>query len=172
MKPWPAAFRRLKTPGQAAVQQPMFQELSNPFAILDIGLASRHLLDVGRVDQPHLKVAFEQVEDGLPIDACALHGDDRTTLILQPVAQRQQVSRHRAKGTHFLLAPSLRIAANQTHLHVFLVHIHARAQRIQDFHGSPLQRPHGAWHSRAAEHLLWSQFSFACSPNEGDSQWC
>jgi hypothetical protein len=70
----------------------MLQEFSDPLAILDIGLAPGHGFDVLRIHQHHRKLTFENVPDGLPVDASRLHRHMSHVLALQPVGQFQQVA--------------------------------------------------------------------------------
>ena len=47
----------------------MAQQVGDPGAVLDIGLATWHRLDVLRIDQDDLEAAFQDVEDRPPIHA-------------------------------------------------------------------------------------------------------
>jgi hypothetical protein len=38
----------------------MTEQVSNPLAVLHVGLATRHLLDIARIDQQELKPVLQQ----------------------------------------------------------------------------------------------------------------
>ena len=78
---------------EARAQEPMLEQLAQPLRVLHVGLAPGHVLDVLGVDQQQLEVVLEQVVDGLPVDARGLHRHVRDAETLQPVAQRQQLTR-------------------------------------------------------------------------------
>src|SRR5262245_46445990 len=69
---------------EAAPEQTMLQEFGDPAAILYVRLAPGHLFHVGRIDEQDGKVPFEQIENGLPVYARTLHGDQSTPLALEP----------------------------------------------------------------------------------------
>lgn len=52
---------------EARAQQPVAQQVGQPLGIFHIRLATRHRLDVVGVDDQHLALALQQVEDGPPI---------------------------------------------------------------------------------------------------------
>lgn len=58
----------------------------------DVCLASWHLFDVVRIDQPQHKPLFQEVPDGLPINSSTCHRHMGDFLRGQPVTQRQQSS--------------------------------------------------------------------------------
>jgi hypothetical protein len=60
---------------EAALEQAVTQQISDPFRILDIRFAPRDRFDMLRVDDQHSETGFEQVVDRLPILARALHRD-------------------------------------------------------------------------------------------------
>jgi len=62
-----AQFALLGGRDEAGGEQAVLQEIGNPLRIPPIGLASRHRLDVRRIDQQQGKVALEEVENGSPI---------------------------------------------------------------------------------------------------------
>jgi hypothetical protein len=63
---------------EAGPDQPMRHQIGQPCGVVDVGLAARHVLDVGRVGQDQLELAVGQnVPDRLPVNACRLHGDVR-----------------------------------------------------------------------------------------------
>lgn len=87
----PDGPRRDKT----SLEQPFSQQLSDPLAIFDIGLSSRHMLDMAGVDHHDLKIRFQHVIYRLSVNTGAFHRNVRASLLGQPVIQCQQVNRHR-----------------------------------------------------------------------------
>jgi hypothetical protein len=73
---------------EARAHQSMLEQVGDPLGILDIRLAPRHGLDVRGSDDQHLKLVFEDVVDGLPIDAGTLHGHVRAAGRRQPLRER------------------------------------------------------------------------------------
>ena len=71
-------------------------------AVLDVGLAAGHLLDVLGVDQDDADVALQEVEDRLPVDAGRFHRHVRDAVAGQPVRQGQQVAGHGREGADLL----------------------------------------------------------------------
>jgi hypothetical protein len=71
--------------------KPVWQPLRDPLAILHVGLAPRHVLEVRRIDQQTGEAIFERVVNRFPVDAGALHRHVRDRVRFQPVAQREQV---------------------------------------------------------------------------------
>jgi hypothetical protein len=63
----------------------VLEQLGDPLAVLDVGLAAGDLLDVRRVDQPDREAVLEDVEDRLPVDPGRLHGHVGDRLGRQPV---------------------------------------------------------------------------------------
>jgi hypothetical protein len=73
---------------EAGPDQPMRHQIGQPCGVVDVGLASRHVLHVGRVGQHQLELAVGQnVPDRLPVDAGRLHGDVRRAFRRQPIGQ-------------------------------------------------------------------------------------
>ena len=88
---------------EAGPQQTVLQQLGQPHAILDIGLAPRHLLDMGRVYQQHLHRVLQGVVHRLPVHPGSFHRRDADPLRLQPLAQLHQTAAVGAEGAHFLV---------------------------------------------------------------------
>ena len=108
----------------------MAEQVGDPLGVLDVGLAPGHCLDVLGVDHQQLHIeALQQVEDRLPVDSRALHGHRRYPLLLQPVAEPEQLPSHRPigpcllplvgahAGDHGLLVDVQPAAALVDHLH-------------------------------------------------------
>jgi hypothetical protein len=68
------------------LQQAVAQQVRDPLGIFDIGLATRHGLDVTRIGDDQLEVTFEDVVDRLPVDAGRFHGHGSTIRRCQPIA--------------------------------------------------------------------------------------
>ena len=80
----------------------MPDQIGNPFGVLHIRLAARHVADVPGVADDELETPFEHGIDGLPVDAGALHPDMGHAQAQQPLAQRFQITCHRPEGAHLL----------------------------------------------------------------------
>jgi hypothetical protein len=88
---------------KAALQKPMLQQLRNPLAVTNITLASGHLLQVTGVHQQHLKTAFPDIENRLPVNSGRLHGYVSDSLCGHPIRHHQNVSCHSSPVTRLLL---------------------------------------------------------------------
>jgi hypothetical protein len=81
-------------------------QLLNPLAIDHIGLAPGHVLDVMGIDQLDIESpAFEQFEQGDPVDAGRFHGDGGDPAALQPIGQAPEIGGERRKLLHRLRIP-------------------------------------------------------------------
>ena len=80
----------------------MLQQLGEPDAVLHVGLAAGDFLDVQGVDQQATHGLFEDIEDGLPVHAGALHGDLGHLMSFQPIAQGDQVGGGGPEGADVL----------------------------------------------------------------------
>ncbi len=126
---------------QAATQQAALQQLRDPLAVLDIGLASRHVLDVLGVDQEDLEAVLQQVPDRLPVNPGRFHSDMAHPFGLQPVGQFQQLLGHGAVGTGVLMHLAFVEAAHRGDDGLF-VNIKSSTAGIEDVHGfSPGNAP-------------------------------
>ena len=55
---------------EAPAQEATLVELLQPLRVVDVGLATGHVLGIARVDQEHLEASrFKHLEDGNPIHA-------------------------------------------------------------------------------------------------------
>src|SRR5215468_4942491 len=68
------------------LQQAVAQQVCDPLGIFDIGLATRHSLDVTRIGDDQIEVTFEDVVDRLPVNASRFHRYGRTICRCQPIA--------------------------------------------------------------------------------------
>ncbi len=126
---------------EAGAHESMGQELSDPLRIFDVGLASGHGLDVRGIEQPDLKGAFEQVEDGFPILSCALDADMGAPAFGQPVGEAQQLARGRAKGLNLAHPRASLVACQLTDHHRALMDVNASAPLEDHLHALPPRPP-------------------------------
>jgi len=83
--------------------QTMGQEVGQPqHGVIDVRLASGHVLDMRGVGQDQFKVPFEDMPHGLPIHARGFHADLPHAKRVQPVGQGQQAGGGGRKRLHFL----------------------------------------------------------------------
>ena len=80
----------------------MTGQIADPVAILPVGLAAWHVLDVTSVAHHHLEIVLQHRIDRLPIDAGALHRYQRAAIVLQPIPQVLEIRQRRAEGAHLL----------------------------------------------------------------------
>jgi hypothetical protein len=92
-------------------------DLAQPHRIELVGLGpARQVLDVPRVDQPHLKpLGLQQVKRRLPVVAGGLHHHPRHAEGAQPVGQHQQRAGHGGVGAHLLQPPARGVGAWHPH---------------------------------------------------------
>src|SRR5579872_3118217 len=78
-------------------------EVLNPLAVLDVGLLTRHILNVLRVNQAHFNLALLQnLKKRNPVNASGLHRDRLNLALLKPVSQLFQIGRERVKATNWI----------------------------------------------------------------------
>lgn len=104
-------------------QQSTLQAVRDPLCIAHVALAPRHLLEVLGVDQQHRALPFEQGVHRLPEHARRLHCDMRHPGRAQPVAQLQQVRRHRANLPDLLEHAAVGLELAPTNHDGRLVHV-------------------------------------------------
>src|SRR5688572_20394636 len=127
----------------------MTEQVSNPLGVTHIRLASRHRLDVLRVDDEDSEEPLAKVLDRATVSAAALQRHMRAPRRLQPVDQAQEVVRHRPEGADFLLRPAASARDEQARHDRALVHIEPTTPRIHDFHRLSLPaRGAGLWYQR------------------------
>src|SRR3989441_1785412 len=118
---------------EAPPQQAVLKQLREPLAVLDVGLATGHGLDMLRVDEQDLETGFKNVVHRPPVHAGALHRDVRAARRRQPVGQPEQLARCRAEGAYFL-GTSARAGKPQAGSDRLLVHIEAAAHWVEHVH--------------------------------------
>jgi hypothetical protein len=85
----------------------VFDQLTDPLRVLDIGLAPGNVAQVLGVEQPALHVILEQVVDRPPVHPGGLDPDQRDPVAAQPIKQRQQRLRRGRKAARLLTATTL-----------------------------------------------------------------
>ena len=121
---------------EAGPNQSMGHQIGQPGGVVDVGLASRHVLDVGRVGQDQFELAIRQnVPDRLPVDACRFHGDMRRAFGRKPIGQGHQFLGRCLEGLDYSRHLAVDHVTNTGH-HGVLMHIQTGTMRVQDFHRS------------------------------------
>ena len=118
----------------ARAQQPVLQQLRYPFTVFDIRLATRHHLEMARIDQQQVHMAFEDVPHRLPIHSRRFHRHMAHLPLVQPLKQRQQLRGRCREGfdLFFNLPPGTKASA--TCHHRLFVHIETTYVRVDRFH--------------------------------------
>ena len=91
----PCQIAQCANPGrrnETRANQAMRQEIGQPLAVAHIGLPPRHGLDVMRVGEHDGQIAFEQIEDRLPVHAGRLHRDVRTRRARSATSCKRRIS--------------------------------------------------------------------------------
>src|SRR5262249_53110654 len=123
----------------------------DPLAVLEVGLASGHGLDVLGVGEGQLDDTLEEVPDGLPVHAGGLHGGVADALVGQPVSHLQE-----GVGLGWVGADLLAGAAAVGELadaddDLLFVDVEPGAAAVEDVHGREprgARRPRGRRRSR------------------------
>jgi len=147
---------------KGCLKQAVGVQLLNPLAVQDIRLATRHLLEVPRVDQVDTKAfGLEQVIDGNPIHAGGFHRYGVYATGGEPIDQRVQVARKGGKDAH------ARVGAAFGHGGVDFVVADVESRRVEVDLLQRIQRGDVALDSRGLAHgtlfhlrLLWNRISF------------
>src|SRR6266849_5568572 len=80
----------------------MAEQVGDPFAVLHVGLATRHVSNVMGVADNNLEGTLENCMNRFPVDAGTLHADVSAALRQEPITQRQQVLGHRSESLNLL----------------------------------------------------------------------
>ena len=142
---------------EARPQQPVLEQLAEPLGIQQVSLSAGHVLDVLGVHEQQLEVVLEQVVDRLPVDAGRLHRDVSDTEALEPIAQPEQVARHRRELGAQLRTGTCSVRHMDAGGHLLLVHIKRATALIDALHLSPptdRQRPVARGEPSCSEILL------------------
>ena len=121
------------------------------------------------VDQDDLEVAFQEVEDRLPVDPGRFHGDVADAFGLEPVGQRQQVGGHGAEGADLGADGAIGTDAADAGDDGLLVDVQPGAAIMKGFHrsGSVTEISPSRWGD-----LAGGAVSSSCSPGvRGATGW-
>lgn len=86
---------------EGRTQQPDGMQVLQPLAVLHVGLAAGHVLDVAGIDQANRDAGlFEHLRQRNPINAGRLHRDGVDATLAQPRDERPQLIGERAEAAH------------------------------------------------------------------------
>src|SRR5689334_2820240 len=155
-----ARFSDLRRRYETRPDEPMRQQISNPFAVLCIGLLAGNTLHLIRIRQDQVKMTFECIPYRLPVHTSRFHrymGDLRGAQPQQQHIQRLTVS-FELFLSHFTAA--LLIEHHHASRDGLLVHVQTAASGINYLHRSLLCR-------QAKDAEKKNRHSFSCSPPGG-----
>ena len=150
-----AQLAHLQRRHETGFQQPVPQQVRQPRAVGLVGLAARHLPDVTGIDQNQLATGFQNVEHRLPVHAGRFHRCVRDAFLLEPLHQLPQLARGGAELPDLFVRIGAGAWREHAHHHRFLMHIHACASRLQNFHGPLLCWRTGNARKRALSLACW-----------------
>ena len=119
---------------EASTEEAALQQLRDPLGVRDIGLPSRHLFHVARIDQHEGDRRLQHVPHRFPQDTGRLDRGVRHARFLEPRGQGPQVVRHRAKRPKVSRDGALRPEQAYARDERLLVHINAAATGNDDVH--------------------------------------
>ena len=115
----------------------MLDELADPLRVLDVGLATRDVAQVVRVEQPALEPILERLEHRLPIHAGGLHPDQRHTGLGQPAGELREPGERRLERLRLLVPLATTAARHADGRHdVVAMHVKTRAPLYDHIHSS------------------------------------
>ena len=97
------AFPDGRRRNEARAEQPMAEQVGDPFRVFDIRLTARNFPDMLRIGRHVLQSPFQKGVDRLPVHPGALHGYLGANFREQPFPQAQQLARARAQCPNLLL---------------------------------------------------------------------
>ena len=107
--------RRISTGGtKLGRTSPCCNKLADPLRILHVGLATRDVAQVVRVQQPALETLLERLEHRLPIHAGRLHPDQRHTGVGQPPSELREPGERRLERLRLLVPLSTTLPGTRT----------------------------------------------------------
>ena len=112
----------------------MPHQIGDPFGVLHIGVAARHVLEALRGADDDREIVLQQRMHRAPIDAGALPSDRAAPGILQPVAQHQQPGCRGGKTADLFAPLSTRLANQQAGDDHRLVHLQPATPFDQSTH--------------------------------------
>jgi hypothetical protein len=119
---------------EARADQPVLDQLGDPGGIGHIGLPPRHMVQVGRIQQPTLHLALQQLPDRLPVAPGRLHPHPGHPEAGQPLGQQHQPGGRRGEPAGLDLAPAVAVGHPHTRGHRVLMHVQTRAAFDQRLH--------------------------------------
>src|SRR3984893_2868486 len=127
-------------------QEPILQQLRQPGRVTDVGLATRHPLDIRRIDQQQREALLQYVKHRFPVDPGRLHRNMAHALRAQPVMRTQQLIAGPAEAANLLGELAAWAVDPHTCGQRGLVHVNPAAAPIDSLHGRPpLRRCAGAY---------------------------
>ena len=119
---------------EAGADQTMLDQLGDPGRVGHIGLPPRDVVQVGRVQQPALHLALEQLPDRLPVAPGRLHPHPGYPEAGQPLGQQPQPGGRCGEPAGLDLAPAVAVRHPHTGGHRVLVHVQTGAAFDQRLH--------------------------------------
>src|SRR3972149_10195473 len=141
------------------------QQVRYPLAVLDVGLAPRHRLDVLSIGKEQLEIPFQKIPDRLPVDPSALHSHVGYSVGGEPVGELQQVLGHFPEGANLLGGSTQGSRHDKTGPDCLLVDIQATAALVDRFHLILLRRLSDV---PSCQKIVLCVLSLG----RGDSLWC
>ncbi len=159
---------------KAAADQAVAKQVGDPLAVLHIGLAARHVLDVVRVADHQFEGPVQHCIDRLPVDPGALHRDMRAAVLLKPLPHLPQRRRQRPKRADLLRRSLPRWTSQQTRHHRRLMYIEAAAPFHDHIHNHlpcnvVVAAPPGKSDTAMRAHPEWGQQNVIPSRRAGQS---
>src|SRR5436309_1917745 len=132
---------------EAAPDEAVGQQVGDPRGVIHVALAAGNVADVPGVGEDQLEVALEHMPDRLPVHPARLHGDVRTAVGREPVAEREHLGRRCTEGTYVVgdCFTGARARARDDRL---LVHVQTGALGMKDVHRDLLGTMASAWSPR------------------------
>lgn len=125
-------FTDMSRRNKTRLEQAVAQQVGQPFCINHIGLARFEAFGITRIGEDDFHLSCKDVEDRLPVNPRTFNGDMRTTGLLQPIEQLEQIISHGGEGKRLFLA-----AFNEASDGGFGVNIDAAAARVENVHSQP-----------------------------------
>jgi hypothetical protein len=122
---------------EAGSQKSMPQQVGDPLAILDVGFAAWHLLDMACVHQQQGERPFEHVPCWFPVHTRALERHMRDMLECEPIGELQQIRGHRIEGADLFVRLLARSRHNHASHHGLFVNVESATVLVDYLHLIP-----------------------------------